>query len=738
MKVFGVCLVFLALFASSGSCARLADADKTGAVGKVVKMLQTMLKQSQDDWASDKKAYADFECYCDENTDKKTVAIQEATTSISLLGNKIDELQGSNGALSIKAADLKANIAENEEARANAKALREKEEKAFQGESDDLTAAIGQMDEAVKLLTAIGADQTLSSSADHEKFMGKYKDKSLVSLKSSMKVALMAASSFVDPTSKAKIIAFLQGPFTGTYSSQSGQIVGILKDMKQTFQDNLESAKATEKVSKESYEKFKENKEAEHTDLKTSYNAKQATLGTNDADLSTKKGQMRQFTKQKDEDSDFLGKLTVQCADKKKAYEKRKLFAANEDLALSQAIAILDNDTASAKFGAVEATSKGKTGFLLQVSADDSVAEASELLRKAAMQQHSARLNKVFVLLQAGNPFSSILEQITKMTKLIDEEQKVDEEQKTWCETTNDKNNQNLDGTKDSLNTIESDITKLKNSLNDPKTGMKQQLKDAEESLKTNLKNQGEETATRRKENLDYQKDVSTMSDAISMLAKADKVLTGYYESLDNEQVGLMQRGIKQAPKTFEGSYKGQNEQAKKVLSMLAFISSESAKEQQVAHDGELKSQHDYEDSMKSLVEGEASVQETIAKINEDIAKAEKELEGKHEDQENTEQGQIALERYMEKIKPGCDSIQKNYDVRTTNRAAEKKALQGVKSKLKATPAFASAQQKAKEAAFGKCKGTCLKDEAAAQCKACLAGVSVPGYCAGHSGVKGC
>merc|ERR1719353_61678 len=99
----------------------------------------------------------------------------------------------------------------------------------------------------------------------------------------------MAASSFVDPTSKAKIIAFLQGPFTGTYSSQSGQIVGILKDMKQTFEDNLESAKATEKASKESYEKFKENKEAEHTDLKTSYDAKQASLGTNDADLSTKK-----------------------------------------------------------------------------------------------------------------------------------------------------------------------------------------------------------------------------------------------------------------------------------------------------------------------------------------------------------------------------------------------------------------------------------------------------------------
>jgi len=695
MKVVGVCLVLVSLFSCIADAARLADADKSAAVGKVVKMLQGMLKQSQDDWKSDEKAYGDFKCYCDDNADKKSQAIQEATTSISLLTNKIEGLQGSSGALSIQTAQLEADMAENKQARNEATGLREKEEKAFQTESADLTAAISQMGEAIKLLSAIGADQASASGADHEKFMGKYKESSLVSVQSSVKRALMAAGSFLDPVKKAQVLAFLQAPFTGTYTAQSGQIVGILKSLMDTFKDNLQSAKATEKVSKESYATFTKNKEDEHASLKTSYDTKQASLGTNDGDLATKKMQLQQFAKQKEEDGEFLGTLTNQCADKKKAYEERKLFAANEDLALSQAIAILDNDVASEKFGAVDATSKGKTGVLLQLKRSSPLVLASKLLQKEAAEQHSARLNKVLVLLQAGNPFTVVLQQIDKMIKLVDGEQTVDEDQKAFCEKTNARNSNNLDAATDSLNALEADIAKLNADINDPMTGLKKQLTEAEESLKTNLKNQGAETSTRRTENIAYQKDVSTMGDAISMLAKAEKMLSGYYDTLDNEQVGLMQRSPT-PPKTFEGSYKGQNEQAKKVLSMLAFIKSETEKEEEVAHDGELKSQHDYEDSMKSLVDGEASLQETIAKLNADVASTEKELLEKHEDEDNTERQKITLERYIEKMKPGCDFILENYDGRTKSRSLEKKSLQEVKAKLKTTPAFSSAQQKAK------------------------------------------
>jgi len=734
MKV--ACLVLL--FASCVGAARLSDADAGGQIAKVVKMLKDMLKQSQDDWKSDKEAFAKFKTYCDDNTEKKTEAIAEATKTIGLLSNKIEEIQGSSGDLSIKVADLKTDMANNEQARDDAKALRDKENKAYEAEKKDLNEAMGQMDEAIKILSDIGADQTMASGADHEKFMGKYKEKALLSIKSSVNQALTAASFFLEPEKQKKLTAFLQPPFTGTYTSQSGQIVGILKSMKDTFKSNLETAEANEKASQKAYDKFKKNKEDEHADMKSDYDDKQGTLGENDGDLSTKKKQLQETTKTKGEDEDFLGKLTVQCKDKTEQYEERKIFAANEEVALTKALAILDNDVAGEKFGAVDATKFIQLSSKTR-SADPRRAAAAQFLQKAAKLQKSGRVNQVLLLLEAGNPFTVVLGQIDKMIEMADDEQKVDDEEKAWCEKTNKENDDNLSDKKDELKTIQGDITKLKNDINDPASGLKFQIAEAEDNLKTNLKNQGEETDTRREENLEYQKDQHNMADCIDTIEKAKGVLKDYYDSLDNEQVGLIQmKADPKAPETFEGDYKGQNEQGKAVIKLLSDIQDSVTKEANAGHEAERKLQHDYEDSMESLTDQEEKTQESIAKLNKDLASKEKDLEAAFESETSTEKEKIAIERYIEKLKPGSTFVLEKYDERKKARSAEKKALNTAITKLKGSPSFKSAQRQAKEDGFGSCKATCLKDEPHANCQACLAGVSVPGYCAGHKGTPGC
>jgi hypothetical protein len=430
--------------------------------------------------------------------------------------------------------------------------------------------------------------------------------------------------------------------------------------------------------------------------LDKAYDEKQANLGTNDGDLGTKKSQLTESTKQKGEDEEFLAKLTVQCKDKTEEYNARKTFAANEQVALSKAIAILDNDVASEKFGAVDATKA-----LIQLSSSPS----RRFLQQAVKQQHSKRIGQVLLLLEAGNPFTVVLQQIDNMIKMGDAEQKVDDEQKTYCEDINKKNQGNLDDKTDSLTAIEGDITKLKTTLEDPMVGLRFQIKEAEDGLKTNLENQGKETVTRREENIEYQKDVSTMSDVMSTLDKSTKVLKDYYESLDNEQVGLVQKHHQDpAPPTTwakekgqnAGGYAGQNEQAKKVLGLLENIKKSTGSEQVAAHDAELKEQHDYEDSMKTLTEAETGSQESIVKLNEDLATKEKELNAKIQDQTSTEREQIAIERYIAKMKPGCDFVLEKYSDRKAARIAEKAALVDATKKLKGSPSFQSATQKAK------------------------------------------
>jgi len=124
--------------------------------------------------------------------------------------------------------------------------------------------------------------------------------------------------------------------------------------------------------------------------------------------------------------------------------------------------------------------------------------------------------------------------------------------------------------------------------------------------------------------------------------------------------------------------------------------------------------------------------------LNEDLATSEKTLIEKKEDLKDAENAKAKIEDYLLKIKPGCDFISTNFDLREKNRKTETEALTKAVKLIKATPAFKVAAQEAKENKFGECKSLCVADEQGAKCKACQAKVTVPAYCAGHKGTKGC
>jgi len=110
----------------------------------------------------------------------------------------------------------------------------------------------------------------------------------------------------------------------------------------------------------------------------------------------------------------------------------------------------------------------------------------------------------------------------------------------------------------------------------------------------------------------------------------------------------------------------------------------------------------------------------------------------KHKDLANTEAAKKAIEDYLLKIKPGCDFITENYDIRESHRTTEKASLEKAIELIKGTPAYTSAVAEAHVESLGECKDICAPNEEDVKCKACLAKVSVPGYCAGHPDTLGC
>merc|ERR1719324_601224 len=133
----------------------------------------------------------------------------------------------------------------------------------------------------------------------------------ILALDDDMKAALRAASVFLTGNQRSKLHSFLQAPFTGNYNAQSGEIVGIIKNMKDTFEANLESARIAEEKAQKEYDEMMEVK-------------------TMESELAA--------------DQEFLAALTERCTSKKAEFEKRNMLRAGEEAAIAEAISILNSD----------------------------------------------------------------------------------------------------------------------------------------------------------------------------------------------------------------------------------------------------------------------------------------------------------------------------------------------------------------------------------------------------------
>lgn len=727
--------------------------DKT--ITRVVKMLQKMAAKSEAEGESERVLYAKFKCYCDTSNEEKTNAIAKYTEDIELLGSDIQALKGDTGGLSRECAKLKAGMEANEQEREEAEAIRTKEAEEFASLKEDLEMAIGQITQAVSTLAEIGADQSLGkAAADHSQFMSG-NQASLLRLGAQVRGALAAAAAMLPPAQKQSVEAFVQAPFTGSYSAQSGAVVGILKNMKDTFSTNLEAATTKEESASKSHKEFMDVKEEEYATMKASYDSKQEVLTANDEELATKKTQLTAAVEGKSEAEEFLAALTESCDKKAAEYEKRTLLRTNEQAAIAKAIAILNSDEAFSTFAGVSATSKGPksggTGLsFLQRGASSRLAATetrrqAQALMVAASRKHGAsaqRLLRVARLLRAGNPFAVVLKEIAEMQALIEKEAKQDKKKLTWCKAERRKGEATIQEKTDEID-LKTGYTQEREDVLIPE--VKRKIEEAKLGLDENRASQVSQTTQRKEENLAYQKDIANLVQAEDLLERAIEVLKKYYDSLDMEAsgTGFVQmrahgRDLPTPPDTWD-SYGGQSSGGGDAIMMLQFIYKQTKKEESVAHEDEHTAQHEYEDSMTSLKDEEKDLEKSITKLTMEKATLEEELETAKTDLAEAIKDKEAMEAYLVSIKKGCDFIVEHYDLRETNRLAESSALEEADKLLRNTPTFQAAAADAHEKSLGACAEVCGEvGEEHAKCKACLADVTVPGYCAGHKRTPGC
>lgn len=755
-------LVFTAATPSTEAAQALIErgsASPGRTITQVVNVLQSLLAKARAEGEAERDLYAKYKCYCAANEESKQSEVAELTQVIAVLGSNIEELEGSSSVLSAEVAKLDTDMSANAASRQTATSIRNQENTAFSALQSDLTSAVSQLAQAITMLSEIGADQSFNTAADHTQYMANHIG-SLAKLKSTVKEALLAASAFVSKKQARSVQAFLQAPFTGTYAAQAGEVVGILRDIRATFLANLASANVTESTTRAAYNAYMDTMLHAHAEMQKAFSEKQGTLSGNDADLATKKLQLQDATTQQSQANDFLTRLLAMCAAKKKQYNGRVALRSNEQVALSEAISILNTYAAFGTFGAVNATSMGPLSFLQSrvvrrhqetasplkaatPAAASAERKAQAFLEKATSPQSSPLLKRIASLLQANNPFVVVLGEITKMVALISAEEAADAQQHQWCQNERAATTASLLEKGAQIITLDGEVEELTAEIEDPMTGLKVQIRNNEANLQANREDAMMQTADRKAENLGYQKDVANLVQAEALLSKAIAVLQIYYSHIHaNSTIALLQTTEVQInpspPATWDEKYVGQSVNGTGVINMLHFILGNSKAEEAQAHANEASSQHSFEDSIASLRTEERSLQRSLVDLKGALAEKAELLLEKHRDLAATIKEKSGHEAYLEKIRPGCDFITANLAMRQSNRVEEARALSNAADLLKQTPSYKEAVLQAHDEALKDCLDICSANEQHVHCKSCLAKVSVPGFCAGHPGTPGC
>merc|ERR1719482_2056180 len=503
------------LLLCSWSCAALTLQMEANPIRKVVTLLQDMQKELQEEGEKEEELYNKFMCYCDGNTDDMSKAAEDASTKITELKSKLEAEKAEKSQLDQA---LMGHKKDREAAKGDlekATTIREKEHAEFVEETGDSKENLDAMNAAIAAL---------------EKGMGKA---FLQSQTAAARVTKVVDSSLTaDDYQRNLVLSFLSGkqnPF-GDYSSSSGEIVGILKAMKDEMDKDLNGAISDEEKAAAGFEELANAKKEEISAASSAIETKTKRSGELAVSVVTTAGDIEDTTKELDDLQSFLANLASQCATKKKEWDERCQVRAQEVAAISEAIKILNDDDALDLFKktlSLEQTTR-KFGFLQKRSAASVVARARDVVSALAVHgaPHKAQLELLEFSLKAKKvDFSKVLAMIDGMVAVLKEEQKDDDTQKAFCDQDIAKSEAEKKDTEEAIAASEAFV----DETTAESAATADEIKELQKEIKDLDKAVAEATEQRKEEHADFLVFQQQSNAALQLIDKAKNRLFKFY-----------------------------------------------------------------------------------------------------------------------------------------------------------------------------------------------------------------
>lgn len=459
---------------------------------------------------------------------------------------------------------------------------------------------------------------------------------------------------------------------TSSGEPRSAEIFGIMKQMQENFETNLEGSQKDETKNQEDYEHLKAAKEEQIAAGQAQIDTKEVTLaGVNEKNAEAK--EMLEDTQQTlAVDTKFLADLKERCANMDDEFEKRTKARQLEIEAVSKALAFLSSDEAHDLF-----TRTFNPAFFQRKTSQKNrrTVLMSKFLRATARKFNDPRI----ALLAAGEgPQNPVFDKIKEKTNLLIDnltKEKWDEiKEKDYCvgefnsnerdritfERDRDDLSAKIEGLKVTIDSLDKAIEVLKNEIAD---------------LQIQLKRAGQD---REKENQEFQATVADQRATQKLLKASLGILKGFYTKGKFE---LVQKGHSassqatgQAPPPGFKSYEKSASSGGVMGMMQEVISEAEAMEAQCLYD-EKDAQMTYEKFVKDTNESVDQKTKDMVNKGEAKAKAEGDLVQARTDLDDKLTELEELYNFVADLHKRCDFLLKEFDGRQAARDEEIEAL---------------------------------------------------------------